>query len=371
MNKKTVVVTFLLFLCIYNPAIYSQDLTINREDVLIEHRPEGGFHLFIRKKPAIGSVLLTESTRDPGQSADNYAYRAGEWNEVNGDEIRLLNGVPITRESRIYSLVSSTVVNHSVMGPAFHVYIPYMLYYGYEGGRHGEVYVTDGTYFNIRAFSLPYADYRGAFRDNPFIMEATQEPPGPPDGNYMKEAVEAFGEIAVSGSGDLIYSTGSDDLIDRIRGALEKEKGNELDLVICLDTTGSMRPHIDPVRQKLIPMLNELLADFSSFRIGMVLYKDYNDEYMNRVVPFTSDFNLFQRNLNAIRVGGGGDIPEAVYEALNEGAIKFPWAAESRVMFLIGDAPPHPRPRGRITREIVDKAVEERNIKVHAIILPN
>ena len=349
----------------------AQDLNIDTEDLRLELRADGGFHLFVRKKPDISSVLLTESTRDPSMQSDNYAYRAGEWNPINGDEIRILDGVPIPRENRIYSLVSSTVVNHPSLGAAFHIYIPYILYYGYEGGRHGEVYLTDGTYLNIRAFALPYADYRGRFRDNPFMLEARQEyTPDPPLEIYIRETLDAFTEIAKSGSGDLIYSRGPDDVIDLIRGILEKEKGKTLDIVLCLDTTNSMKKYIDPMREKLIPMMDELLKSFSSFRIGMVLFKDYYEEYVTRIVPFTDDFSRFQNDLNAINVKGGGDIPEAVYEALHEGASKFNWEAESRIMLLIGDGPPHPKPRGKITKAMADNAVTEKNIKVHAMLLP-
>jgi len=347
-------------------------LSINQGDLLLELRPDGGFHLFIRKKPDVSSVLLTETTRDPNMRLDNYAYRAGEWNSINGDEIRFLNGVPIPRESRVYSLISSTVVNHPSFGPSFHIYIPYILYYGYEGGRSGEVYLTDGTFLNIRTFALPYADYRGAYRDNPFRLEARQElPPGPPQGIYMPETLTAFREIARTGSGELVLVQNPEEIVEQVRLLLEKESGKTLDLVICIDTTSSMRKYIDQVRIQLIPMLEEMLANFPSFRIGMVQFKDYFDIYLTRVVPFTTNFSLFQRNLNAIRVQGGGDIPEAVYEALHDGATRFTWEADARVMILIGDAPPHPRPRGRITKDMVDKAVDERNIKVHAMILPH
>jgi hypothetical protein len=303
--------------------------------------------------------------------ADNYAYRAGEWNAINGDEMRILNGVPIPRESRIYSLISSTVVNHPLIGDAFHIYIPYILYYGYEDRRHGEVYLTDGTYLNIRSFALPYADYRGAFMDNPFVLEARQEAPAGPPVGYMVETFETFTEIARAGGGQLIYSRSPDDVVDLIRTILEKETGNPLDIVLCLDTTNSMKKYIDSLRAKLIPMLDEMLSNFPSFRIGMVLFKDYYDLYLTRIVPFTDDFSQFQRDLNAINVSGGGDIPEAVYEALYDGATKFSWEAETRIMLLIGDAPPHPKPRGKITKEMVDNAVDEKNIKVSAMILPN
>jgi hypothetical protein len=373
MNKSyvpaAVFAAFALFFALSGTSLWAQDLSIDSGDLRIEQRVDGGFHLFIRKKPGIGSVLLTESTRDPTLQAENYAYRPAEWNAINGDEIRILDGQPLPRDSRIRSLVDSTPEVHPELGPAFHIYIPYILYYGYEGGRNGEVYVVDGTFLNIRAFALPYADYRGAFRDNPFVLQVRpQEPlPGPPEGNFMKDTVEAFSKIA---TGDLIYSSGPADLVERIRGALEKEKGKNVDMVLCLDTTGSMRDDIAAVRLRLIPMLEEIIAGFASFRIGMVLYKDYNEEYLNKVIPFTGDFSVFQRNLNAIRVGGGKDIPEAVYEALYEGAVKFPWEAESKIMILIGDAPPHPRPRGKITKEMADQAAVERGLKLHAIILP-
>jgi hypothetical protein len=316
-------------------------------------------------------VLLTESTRDPERRADNYAYRAPDWNPVNGDEIRILDGEPIPKSNKIWSLIDSTPEFHGELGQAFHIYIPYILNYGYETGRHGEVYVVDGTYFNIRAFSLPYADYRGRFRDNPFTLSVTQRPlPGPPEGNYMKEAEKSYTEISARGGGDLFHSSGPADLVDKIKGILERERGKSLDLVICLDTTGSMKNDIDAIREALIPMLEELLPGFPDFRIGMVLYKDYYEEYLTRPVQFTRDFGQFQRTLNGIQPRGGRDIPEAVYEALYDGAVQFPWEAQSRLLVLIGDAPPHLRQRGKISDAMVFQAAEEKKLTVHAIILP-
>jgi Mg-chelatase subunit ChlD len=359
-----------LCICTILPASFlnAQDLSLSRDDLLIELRPDGGYHLFIRYKPDISSVLLTETTKDPRYPADNYAYRAAEKNPVNGNEIRLLDGYPIPEESRIYSLVSSTPEQHPVLGWAYHIYIPHILYYGYEGGRHGEVRVEDGTYLNIRAFYYAYADYRGPFKDNPFELRIMQESsPVVPQGAYMKETADAFFEIAGENT---IYSTGTSDLAEQIKNIINKEKSAELDIVICLDTTSSMKPHIDAVKLQLTQMLREIITESPSFRIGMVLYRDYYDEYINKIIPFTDNFDKFQKNLNAVRVMGGGDIPEAVYEALYAGATKIPWAAESRIMILIGDAPPHPRPRGKITKQMVDAETAKQGIKVYAIILP-
>ena len=348
-----------------NPA-----LAIVQEDTRIEELGDGGFHLYIRKKPGISSVLITESTRDPALRAANYAYRAPAWNPINGDEIRLLDGNPIPRSAGIWSLISSTPKPHPELGEAFHIFIPYILNYGYAHARHGEVYVTAGTYLNIRAFTLPYADYRGSFRDNPFTLELLEQQPQTslPEGSYMGETVEAYTEIASWSGNTPSFSTGPEDIVNHIKDILENVT-NPMDIVICLDTTGSMRTNMIEVRQNLVPMLRETIGD-SSYRIGMVLYKDYFEEYLTRVIPFTSDLNEIQRTLNGIAVRGGGDIPEAVHEALHDAATRFQWEAGTRLIILVGDAPPHLRQRGRISKEMVERAISDRNIKVHSIILP-
>jgi hypothetical protein len=361
-----------LVLCLFLACLASaqgQDLSLGPADFRIEQLADGGFHLFIRKKPNIASVLLTESTRDPLYRENNYAYRSLDWNAVNGNENRILDGALIPPEAELWSLIDSTPEAHSELGQAFHIFIPWILRYGSDNTRHGEVYVTHGTYFNVRAFALPYADYRGPFRDNPYILEVNQQPlSGPAEGNYMKETLEAF--TAISRNGLLEKSAGPADLTDKIKKILREERGKEVDIVFCLDTTGSMKDDIAAIRELLVPMMQNILGEFRSFRIGMVLYKDYYDEYLTRVIPFTRDFAAFQRTLNGIKTGGGRDIPEAVYEALYDGAVKFNWEAESRLIILIGDAPPHLRQKGKVSEEMVNEEIAARNIKVNAIILP-
>ena len=346
--------------------LYAQDLTLSPNDLRIDIPPEGGYNLYIRYKSDISSVLLTETTKDPRLKEDNYAYRAAERNNINGDEVRLIDGYPIPRESKIYSLVSSTPKWHPDLGWAYQIYIPEVIYYGYEGGRHGEVEVGNGTYLNIRTFYYAYADYRGPFRDNPFMLHFLEEPPPPLIEIYMQETVDSFTSIAGKNT---LYASGPADLARLIEG-IAKNNTADTDIVICLDTTGSMKPHVEALRLQLVNALREVFPASASFRVGMVLYRDYNEAYLNKVISFTSDLNILQRNLNEVRVGGGGDIPEAIYEALYAGATKFPWTARSRIMILIGDAPPHPRPRGKITKQMADNEAASRNIQVHSIILP-
>ena len=344
---------------------------IGAADLRVTQGADGGFHLYVRKKPAINSVLLTESVRDPAMREDNYAYRAAEWNAVNGDEARIVDGEALPKERGIWSLIDSTPERHGELGEAFHIYIPYIIYYGYPWTRNGEVYVGNGTYFNIRAFEKPYADYTGAFRDNSFLLEVAQRPlAGPAVNNYMKDTEDAFHEIAGLEQGEAVRSAGPSDLIATISGILKKELGNSLDLVFALDATASMGDDIAAIRDSLAVMLDEDMRAFRQLRIGMVLYKDYGDAYVTKVMPFTNSLDRFQKSLLDIAVGGGRDIPEAVYEALYEAATRFRWQAESRLVILIGDAPPHPRPRGKISKEMVAKELNAHRVKVSAIILP-
>jgi hypothetical protein len=348
--------------------IYAQDISIYDSDLWVSQGADGGFHLFIRKKPDIASVLLTETTRDPSLQEDNYAYRAPQWNPVNGNEYRIIDGAFIPPENNIWSLIDSTPENIDELGEVFHIYIPYLLNFGYENTRHGEVYVGDGTYLNIRAFELPYGDYRGSFKDNPFLLRITQEERLAED-SFMKDASDAYEEIAALTGGKAYRSAGHADIVKTISGVIVAGEGS-LDLVFCIDTTASMKDDIETLKKELASVLGIVKNQFIGFRLGLVLYKDYFDDYVTRVIPFTGDIQIFQKNIDSIRVRGGRDIPEAVHEAIHAAATQFPWRADKRQIILIGDAPPHPRPRGNIKKEEAYNAAIERGIRVDTILLP-
>ncbi len=351
------------------------DLAIGPDDVRIIQSPAGGYHLYIRKKADIRSVLLTETTRDPALRAANYAYRDPDFNPINGNEQRLLDGAFIAPESKIYSLIDSTPESDATLGEAFHIWIPYLIRFGYEWTRNGEVQVLDGTYFNIRAFSAPYADYNGSFQDNPFRLRVTQRPilNAPPEEiTYMADTVERFTDLAEKTAGQVYYAKVPADIVPLIQEMLGSPGTQGLDLVIVIDATESMLDDIESIRAELVPMLQEILAGYPSWRIGLVLYKDYFEDFLVKPAsPFVSDLTVFRRALGSFRVQGGRDIPEAVYEGL-DAALAFPWNPLSdKKIILIGDAPPHPKPRGRVTVDTVNELARTKGVAVSVIILPH
>ena len=103
--------------------------------------------------------------------ADNYAYRALEWNAINGDEKRMLDGAFLDSPTSRYSLIDSTPEADADFGSSFHIYIPERMEFGYPWSRNGVVQIQKGTFISIRTFTKPYADYEGSdFLDNPFMF---------------------------------------------------------------------------------------------------------------------------------------------------------------------------------------------------------
>lgn len=387
-----------------------QQLRITAGNVrLVRDEKNGGYHLYVKKLPNVNSILLTETTKDPEGKSDSYAYRAQEYNSINGDEIRYLDGKKLESEGAKYSLVDSTPENTSFFGPAFHIYIPETIVYGYEWSRNGQITIGKGTFINIRSFEKPYADYTGDYMDSPFMFDLkvtkrvvkkpTPKPapkvqpkpdpepinePEPVDepetvltDDYNPVASEKFKEF----SDDIIYSKGPETIIEDIRGLLaDIEDKDNLDLVFAIDATGSMKNDLDKLKTDMYPLLTELFGNTPGARVGLLFYRDYGDtfKYMDlpvKVFPFTSNFTSFSKNLNSIRIYGkeGGDIPEAVYEAMYASCEFYSWrnTAQKKII-LIGDAEPHPTPRGigRYSKDYVMGIAESRKIKIHSILLP-
>jgi Mg-chelatase subunit ChlD len=186
----------------------------------------------------------------------------------------------------------------------------------------------------------------------------------------MPLTMSEFEKIAGEGGGDVIYSEGGHGVLDAIVKALPPGGGKSMDLVLCIDTTASMKNEMAALKQKLREVLDDLAARFSPLRVGLVFYKDYGSEYITRVSKFSSDMKAVARAINGVQASGGGDTPEAVHEAIYAAATKYDWQAEERLIILIGDAPPHPRPRGDITEKMAQDAPAKSGVRVSTIILP-
>jgi Mg-chelatase subunit ChlD len=134
--------------------------------------------------------------------------------------------------------------------------------------------------------------------------------------------------------------------------ALAKEEGSQkndklkIDVCFVLDTTGSMSGLIEGAKQKIWSIANEITRarPAPDIRIGLIGYRDRGDEYVTKAFDLTNDIDAVYANLQAFRAAGGGDPPESVNEALHEAVNKMAWSQDRKVLkiiFLVGDAPPH------------------------------
>lgn len=355
-----------------------------------------GYHLFVKKLPKVESIMLVETTKDPAGKNDSYAYRALEYNKINGDEIRYLNGKKLESEYSKFSLIDSTPEPDEQFGEAFHIYIPHQMQYGYPWSRNGKITIDKGTFINIRAFEKKYGDYTGEYYDNAYMFDLgpkikiSHKPEPEPEklpekeeipiltDDYNPVASAKFSEI----SDFLTYSKGPETIVNDIMAALNNiNPKNMVDVVFAIDATGSMKDDIEQLRKEWIPQLIAALKDFKDIRFGLLLYRDYGDNFKYKNLPvkffdFTEDVGIFNKNLNGFRINGkeGGDIPEAVYEALYASLEFYTWRQDAqKKIILIGDAEPHPTPRGtkKYTKELVQKLAAEKQIKIDAIITPD
>ena len=119
-----------------------------------------------------------------------------------------------------------------------------------------------------------------------------------------------------------------------------------VEVVFVLDTTGSMSGLIAAAKEKIWSIASTMAqADQAPIiRMGLVAYRDRGDAYVTRVVDLSSDLDTMYATLMDFTAEEGGDTPESVNEALADAIDRISWSRDSstyRVVFLVGDAPPH------------------------------
>ncbi|HEQ71022.1 MAG TPA: VWA domain-containing protein [Spirochaetia bacterium] len=143
----------------------------------------------------------------------------------------------------------------------------------------------------------------------------------------------------------------------------------KVQVVFVLDTTGSMSSLIDAAKEKIWAIAGTLATaePAPDISMGLLAYRDRQDEYITKLTALTPDLDAVYSNLMDFRASGGGDGPESVNQALAEAVGKFEWdpnPAVYKVIFLVGDWPPH-----MDYRDDVKYPVSSRNAKAHGIIV--
>jgi von Willebrand factor type A domain len=145
-----------------------------------------------------------------------------------------------------------------------------------------------------------------------------------------------------------------------------------VEVAFVLDTTGSMAGLIEGAKKKIWSIATSIADDNpdAELRMAIVAYRDIGDDYVTRTFELTDDIQDLYGKLLAFQADGGNDWPESVNEALDVAVTKLDWGQgrrDSRIIFLVGDAPPHmDYPQDRKYREVI-KDARSRGIIVNAV----
>ena len=146
-----------------------------------------------------------------------------------------------------------------------------------------------------------------------------------------------------------------------------------LDLIFCIDTTGSMYDDIASVKTAAVEIVDEIATEIPDFRIAVVDYRDFpynpyggsGDYAYNDVLGFSSDQSTIVSAINSLSLGYGNDWEESVYSGIMhciESTSLGGWRGQpiKKAIIVMGDAPPHdPEPYTGYTMADVIQAAED------------
>jgi hypothetical protein len=128
-------------------------------------KSEGGWDLYIRKINGIGSIILTESQRDPDYRVTAYSLRSIVKSPINAIEKRILNGKPIKSQDKTIYLIDSTPEKVGTIGDFYRFFLTDEVVFGYPWARMGTMKIEAGVKINARLFEKKFGDYEGRFKD--------------------------------------------------------------------------------------------------------------------------------------------------------------------------------------------------------------
>lgn len=125
-----------------------------------------------------------------------------------------------------------------------------------------------------------------------------------------------------------------------------RERAKHIEVTFVLDTTGSMSGLIDGAKRKIWSIANSIvdINPNAEIRMALIGYRDIGDDYVVKTYDMSSDIQGLYSNLMRFQADGGGDGPESVNEALDAAIRDVEWSRSDdvrRIVFLVGDAPPH------------------------------
>lgn len=142
------------------------------------------------------------------------------------------------------------------------------------------------------------------------------------------------------------------------------KKDVKVDVMFVFDETGSMADEIAALLQKARKFADMIARSGIDYRLGLLSFSDR----IEKKFPYTSDVELFKKNVSGLIAKGGDDEPENQLDAMIESAKIEPRSDARRVFILVTDAPYHFQDRVTSRRpEDVIKTLKSQNIQLHVV----
>ncbi len=140
----------------------------------------------------------------------------------------------------------------------------------------------------------------------------------------------------------------------------DDEGSGAADIVIAMDTTGSMGPYIKNMQRLTKEFARRVGESGVDYRLALVDYRDVKRRERLNVYPFTTSVEEFQRLVDRMDADGGGDEPESSVDAI-ERALELNVRPEAqRIIILITDASTHdPSAAGTSLGALADRLQRE------------
>ena len=146
-----------------------------------------------------------------------------------------------------------------------------------------------------------------------------------------------------------------------------------VDVCLCIDKTGSMRPIIDIVKNNALNLYRDVLDSLEkkgkhvgTFRIRVIWFGDYIADNTPMLVSdfltMPDDLSQYEKFVKSVTPNGGGDAPEDGLEALTY-AIRSDWVKDGwkkrHIIAIFTDAPAHELGFGRKSKSYPKNGMPE------------
>ena len=202
-----------------------------------------------------------------------------------------------------------------------------------------------------------------------------------------RSTTEVFGALAFAGSGLVFLLTrpwafGGDAVplpsevepVAQVTSVAvqETQEPPVIDIVFVLDTTGSMSGLLEGAKKKIWSIANTIASGEPrpEVRVGLVAYRDRGDSYITQSTPLTKDLDEVYSALLQLQAMGGGDFPEDVNEGVRVALRETGWSSKDdalKMVFVVGDAPPHDDYDPQLTSSILAAEAKERGVLLHTV----